>query len=108
MATALTTQARKQQLREPLEVQVTDFFTGQKLVCEYKGEMKRKGAEPRYKVYSPFFADAKEGIDAQLRAHRWVKKIRIFGSAPSEKEINEFFFDEDLDIENPLYLSRRS
>lgn len=80
--------------REPLEVLVQDRWTKQWVHAEYRGEVNRKRAEPRYKVYSPLFASLDRYFEAKpedlARAHRWVPRIHIRGLAPDPMEVEEF------------------
>lgn len=77
----------KKPKRDPLEVLVECPWTKTRLVAEYRGEVNRKGPEPRYKVYSPFFATP--GVDLN-KAHRWVPRIKILGLAPGREEVEAF------------------
>lgn len=80
--------------REPLEVLVQDRWTKEWLHAEYRGEVNRKRAEPRYKVYSPFFVSLNKEFEVSeadlARAHRWVPRIQIRGLAPDAAEVEEF------------------
>jgi hypothetical protein len=82
--------------REPMEVLVVDRWTGNKVHAEYRGEVNRKGAEPRYKVYSPFFVGLDRHFEAKSadlgKAHRWVSRSEFTfrGLAPDATEVEEF------------------
>lgn len=73
--------------REPLEVQIVDVFTGNKIVGEYRGENKKIGPAklPVYKVYSPFFGDG-----LSMTAFRWVNRIKVLGPAPTAEDMEKF------------------